>query len=94
MEVKIAFDTEKESVDDLKRLVMALQDLISKREKSSSLSNPLTTANVARPSQMNVPQAKVEEKKTTPENYSGTGRIIPYEDMSGVLSKIVSGRKY
>ena len=94
MEVKISFDTEKEKVDDLKRLVMALQDLISKREKSSSLGNPMTTANVTKPSQMNVPQEQVVEKKTTAENYTGTGRIIPYEDMSGVLSKIVSGRKY
>ena len=97
MEVKISFDTEKESVEDLKRLVMALQDLISKREKGNSLGNPLATSNVTRPSQVKVeapvqtqPQVKVPASGQT----SGGGRVIPYEDMSDVLSKIVSGRKY
>ena len=32
MEVKISFDTEKESIQDLKGLISALQDLINKRE--------------------------------------------------------------
>ena len=35
MQVSIKFDTEQESIDDLKRLVTSLQDLISQREKKT-----------------------------------------------------------
>ena len=75
-------------MDDLKRLVNALQDLISKREKSSSLGNPLGTVNITKPSQVKV--QNTEERKTTPQNYTGSGRIVPYEDLSGTVSKIFS----
>ncbi len=97
MEVKISFDTEKESIEDLKRLVGALQDLITKREKGNSLGNPLSASNVTRPSQVKVEaQAQTQPQVQVPTGgqTSGGGRVIPYEDMSGVLSKIVSGRKY
>lgn len=98
MEVKISFDTEKENVDDLKRLVGALQDLISKREKSTSLGNPLATSSVTKPSQIRVESSPQPQQQTVQApaggQTSGGGRVIPYEDMSGVLSKIVSGKKY
>ena len=80
MEVKISFDTEKESVDDLKRLIAALQDLISKREKGNSLGNPLANSNVTRPSQIRVEQpvqAQPAQVQTSGQT-SGGGRIIPY----------------
>lgn len=97
MEVKIAFDTEKESVEDLKRLVIALQDLISKREKGNSLGNPLATSNITRPSQVKVESSQSQQQTVqvpASGQTTGGGRVIPYEDMSDVLSKIVSGRKY
>lgn len=94
MEVKISFNTEKENVDDLKRLVIALQDLIQKREKVSSLGNPLATSNITRPSQIRVestqqPQVQVPAGGQT----NGGGRVVPYEDMSNLLSKLASGRR-
>ena len=92
MEVKISFDTEKESVDDLKRLVQALQDLISKREKVNSLGNPLAvskpvTMQITQPTQTVAPnpQANPDTK-----NYSGHGRLIPFEDMSDKMADIFS----
>ncbi len=95
MEVKISFDTEKEKIEDLKRLIASLQDLIEKREKSSSLGNPLAASVLKKPSQVKIevqqPQPNVQVKSGLT---NGGGRVIPYEDMSGVLSKIVSGRKY
>ena len=95
MEVKITFDTEKENVDDLKRLVAALQDLINKREKSSSLGNPMATANIKTPSQSRVEQKPQVQQNPNqdPAKYTGHGRLIPYEDMSGTLSSIFSGRR-
>ena len=95
MDVKISFDTEKESLDDLRRLVAALQDLISKREKSASLGNPLSTSNVTRPSQIQVQQSTQPQQQASANGQtSGGGRVIPYEDMSNILSKLASGRKY
>ena len=98
MEVKISFDTEKENVDDLKRLIAALQDLIARREKSSSLGNPLSATNVTRPAQVKVeasqPAQQTKQQAPAGGTTSGGGRVIPYEDMSNVLSKIVSGKRY
>lgn len=97
MEVKISFDTEKESVEDLKRLVVALQDLITKREKAASLGNPLTSSLVTKPSQVKLETSQSQQQQVHAPaggQTSGGGRVIPYEDMSGVLSKIVSGKKY
>ncbi len=95
MEIKISFDTEKESIDDLKKLIISLQDLIAKREKASSLDNPLATSTLTKPSQVKLgvqqPQTNVQIK---PGLTNGGSRVIPYEDMSGILSKIVSGKKY
>lgn len=96
MEVKISFDTEKESTDDIKRLIIALQDLVSKREKSVTLGNPLTTANVTRPSQ--VPMSSNEAVQQTVQQApksgqtNGGGRVVPYTDMSDILSKIACGK--
>ncbi len=93
MEVKICFDTEREDINDLKRLVVALQDLISRREKASSLGNPLASSTITKPSQIKIEsQQPKEEKKLDQATYSGHCRIVPYEDMSGEVSKIFSGK--
>lgn len=96
MQIKISFDTETESIEEIKRLVVSLQDLVAKREKSSSLGNPLSAQSIVKPSQVKV---EVSQPQVTPQSpvggrTSGGGRVIPYEDMSETLSKIVSGRKY
>ncbi len=97
MEVKISFDTEKESVEDLKRLVSALQDLISKKEKSSSLGNPLTSQKPvtiqAQQRQTTVPNVSQNNPSGDNKNYSGHGRLIPFEDMSDKMGDIFSGRR-
>jgi len=95
MEVKISFDTEKENVDDLKRLVAALQDLIQKREKVFSLENPLVASTVTKPSQIRVEPTQQPQQTQIPAGgqTSGGGRVIPYEDTSSLLSKLASGRR-
>ena len=77
MEVQIKFDTEKESIEDLKGLVAALQDLIKKRESGQPVNNA---------SQIKEPEVKAGQT-------SGGGRIIPYEDMSMQLSQILKKQK-
>lgn len=82
MEVKISFDTEKESIEDLKKLVAALQDLIAKKEK---LPNNTSIVQSYQKVEINKPKEEVMTR--------GGGRVIPYEDMSDSLSRIMSGRK-
>ena len=91
MQVNIKFDTEKESVDDLKRLVASLQDLINQREKAPS-SAPVHAnkpqAFVSQPAQQ-VQQANASKQTHT----TGGGRIMEYDPAVGdLLSKFASGR--
>ncbi len=79
MQVSIKFDTEKENLEDLKRLVVSLQDLIKQRESGVIVSQP---------NQIKQPEPAVKTGNT-----AGGGRIIPYEDMSGQLSAILSRQK-
>jgi len=92
MEVKIGFDTEKESIDDLKKLIAALQDLVDKREKSTSLGNPLGSSSMSNPYQMRT-QTPQPQQTHVPANgqTSGGGRVVPYEDTSHLLSKLATG---
>ena len=81
MQVKIAFDTETESVDNLVKLIDAIQKLVD--HKTGTTSAPRQTA---QPIQA---QQKSQKQKT-----SGGCRVIPYEDMSDKMANIFSGRKY
>ena len=94
MEVRITFDTEKENLEDLKKLVLSLQDLIKKREKAVTYSNPLATSNIKTPSQVklesNNPKPQIETQQQTSGFTSGGGRVIPYDsEVSNSLSKIL-----
>lgn len=81
MEVKITFDTEKESVEDLKKLISSLQDLVDKREKGEKLGNPITS-DVKKPE---------DEKPQLREPQPSTPKDSPYEDTSHLLSKLATG---
>ena len=95
MHVKISFDAEKESIEDLKKLMISIQDIINKREKAATLGNPLAIQAITKPSQIKIESQQVQPQENVVKgSTSGGCRVIPYEDMSGVLSKIVSGRKY
>ncbi len=79
MQVNLSFDTEKEDVDNLKKLVDALQQLICSR-----------TGQSYQPQQV---AAKPAEQKPAPSQTSGGCRVIPYEDMSSKVANIFSGRR-
>lgn len=90
MQVQIKFDTEKESLDDLKRLVNSLQELIAQREKTPTQA----------PQQVYQPQTyNVQQQPATPKpqgsHTAGGGRIMDYDPSVGdLLSKFASGNKY
>ena len=88
MQVSIKFDTEKESLDDLKRLVASLQDLIHKREKTPSMQAPVQHS----PQPMQQPVQPAPQKPAG-SHTSGGGRIMDYDPAIGdLLSKFASGR--
>ncbi len=90
MQVNIKFDTEKESLDDLKRLVQSLQQLIEQREKGG-LTLPKTI--VSQPVIQAPVQQPVAQPKPNGSHTSGGGRIMDYDPaISDLLSKFASGK--
>ena len=59
------------------------------------MGNPLASSNVTRPTVAPV-QQQVQAQPTQPvrpgSQTSGGGRVVPYQDMSDILSKIAGGR--
>ncbi len=94
MEVKITFDTEKESVEDLNRLIAALQDLVEKKVKAVTLGNPLASLSVTKPAQAQQPQ-QTQQQRNVPAGgqTAGGGRVIPYQDISNLMDKVLSGKR-
>jgi|SRR3989344_8258892 len=103
MEVKISFDTEKESIQDLKGLISALQDLINKREgkapQPQQMSQPVQSQpQYSAPQQQSQPQYQYQSQpqqpaqSASPQTASGS-RVVDYKDMSDILSKIAQGAK-
>lgn len=85
MQVNLSFDTENEKVDNLKKLVEALEQLIASREGRSY-----------QPGQRQAPAvaaAPAEQQKPANSQTAGGCRVIPYEDMSGKMSSLFSGRR-
>ena len=80
MEVCIKFDTQKESVEDLKKLVRSLQQMIEQREKGM------------RPEQVKIQDQNVQPSQRGTGQTAGGSRIVPYEDMTDTFSRIFSGK--
>ena len=85
MEVNLRFDTEKEPLDNLKKLVDALQQLINHRNGNSS--SPVQVSTQISSS------VQPQQQKTAQDRTSGSCRVIPYEDMTGKMSQIFSGKR-
>ncbi|MDP3728413.1 MAG: hypothetical protein Q8R18_03075 [bacterium] len=83
MQVNISFDTENERIENLKKLVEALEQLIAHREGKSYQPKTAEAASVVAP----------VEQKAASDKTSGGCRVIPYEDMSGKMANIFSGRR-
>lgn len=81
MQVNLSFDTEKEEVENLKKLVDALQQLICSK-----------TGQQYQPQQQGAPQPAAPPKPV-PSQTSGGCRVIPYEDMSSKMANVFSGRR-
>ena len=96
MQVNLSFDTENEKLDNLKKLVDALNQLISNREGRPVQQAPSmsTAAASGMPAQIQVQAAPVQQRPQGEQKTNGGCRVIPYEDMSNKMSGIFSGRRY
>lgn len=96
MQVQLSFDTEKESLDDLKKLAMAIQDMIAEREKQCGIA-PSQTTNQQPQANSYQPQQFQQAPKPIPKDgkTSGGGRVVPYDDnISNMMSSLLySGKK-
>ena len=90
MKVQIALDTEKEDLAELKKLAIWVQELIEQREKGPSSAE---TPNFTPSKPIPISQPNIQQQKPAGDRTSAGGNVIPYEDMSGMLSKIASGEK-
>lgn len=92
MEVQLKFHTEKEDLNELKKLQTWLNDLISKRENAVNTRIEQQKTEAVKPAftpaSTSVQQPAQQPKK---QEYSGHGRMIEFEDLSEAMSKVYSG---
>lgn len=88
MEVKIVFDTEKESVEELKKLIANLQQIVDKRQ--SGQSNVAEEPLPQQPESFNHQPKKSEQQQR--QKTQGGCEIIPFQDMDDTMEKIFSGK--
>lgn len=87
MLVQIKFDTETESIEEIQKVINSLQDIVEEKKANP---NGIKHTNIQQ--QTSNSQAQNNEKQNNGKT-TGGGRVVPYEDMSGVLSKIWSNQK-
>src|SRR3989338_3364220 len=78
MQVNLSFDTEKDSVEDFRKLLEYIRQILAEKEGKPSV----TEAN-PKPQQDNNPGFRT----------AGGGRITPYQDLSNQLFSLCSKRK-
>lgn len=88
MEVQFKINTEKEDLNELKKLQTWLADIISKRENAANNRLEQQKTEPVKPAFTAAPASPAPEKK---QEYNGHGRIIEFEDLSDAMSKVYSG---
>jgi hypothetical protein len=95
MNIQLNFDTDNDSLDDLKKVCAILQEVINRREKKIPL-NEVDLCNV----KYNEPKQEVQSKEQSSKpqqsskpKTSGGCRVIPYEDMSDMMAKIYGKKR-
>lgn len=90
MEVQLKFHTEKEDLNELKKLQTWLNDIISKRENAVNNRPEQQKQEPAKPAFTPTPAPVVQEPKK--QEYNGHGRVIEFEDLSDAMSRIYGGK--
>lgn len=91
MEVQFKINTDKEDVNELKKLQTWLADIISKRELAVNTRMEQQKTEPAKPAFAPTPAPVAAPPKQ--DQYGGRGRITEFEDLTDAMSKIYSGGK-
>lgn len=102
MEVTLKINTEKEDINELKKLQTWVSDLIAKREgamtariEQQKKEQELKAQQAVQPVNQLVQSVRTsfqtQAVQLPKKEYSGSGKIIDYEDMSDMMSNIYSG---
>lgn len=94
MQVSIKFDTEKESVEELQKLVASLQDLIERKQKVQiPQSSPTPQPTQPQPVQAQSTQTQPAQSAPASGRTSGGAQIVDYDpEMEKRFSNIFSGK--
>ena len=89
--MKVTFDTEADAVDDLVNILNMLNTAIQKRtgKQGGSGSN---VYEVQRQEQVASNRQEVEQRVPAGGKTTGGGRVVPYQDMSNMMSNIFSNQ--
>ncbi|MFH1636857.1 MAG: hypothetical protein ABIB71_00355 [Candidatus Woesearchaeota archaeon] len=91
MEVKISFDTGKDTLEDFKKLEDYIQKIIKEKGGQPNLMPAQQSAALPPQQQTSVPQPNPPEPRP-PQKTSGGCRVMEYRDMSKEMSDIFSGK--
>lgn len=94
MNIKLSFDTEKDNLDDLKKVCAILQEIIRRRENKM----PLSEINLCNVKYKEEPKVIQQDKKQVFEQSKNTKihnnyRFVPYEDISDTMNNVFKGKK-
>lgn len=84
MQVNLSFDTEKDSVDEFKKLLNYIEQIIADKEG--------VTVQQKAPEQR--PVSSPAPQKPAPAKTSGGCRVVPYQDLSNELFSLCSKKRY
>ncbi|MBS3108271.1 hypothetical protein J4409_00195 [Candidatus Woesearchaeota archaeon] len=88
--MKLTFDTETDSVDDLNNILNMLTIAIQK--KAGNNANITSNANIQSQQQLNKQPEPEQQKIPNGGKTASGGRVIPFQDLSGMMSNIFSNQ--
>ena len=93
--MKVTFDTEADSVEDLQQILSMLQNALNKRNVNSlpkSANEIFTVGRFVEAPKMEQPSVNKLQEQQAPIKTAGGGRITPYQDLSSMMSNIFSNQ--
>ena len=93
--MKVTFDTETDSVEDLQQVLNMLNSALQKRSANSlpkSANEIFTVGRFVEAPKMEQQSANKLQEQQTPIKTAGGGRITPFQDLSSMMSNIFSNQ--
>jgi len=93
MKIQLNFDTEKDNLDDIKKVCAILQEVIRRRENKMPISE-IDLCNVKYKEENKIqPEKKPVSEQPKNTKTCGGCRFVPYEDLTETMNSIFKGKK-